>query len=204
VSVFFFPGLNRLRKNALRESTTTDRNCHPERSPNPPGEDESRDPENPTNTHALVMYFYQNVSNLTVIPGNASKTHNQRATEKSFYKAVRASSNMRMKKLLRQHRYDSTIGILRLFIAPSSLRNRSGRQVSIVFCFRTTIFSQPVKPKSVLGTFIALLNSGRHISPSFAQPARISDSNFLHSLVLTAHKQFFLVHRDSSLRSECF
>jgi hypothetical protein len=43
---------NRLQKNAARKNTTTDSNCHPERSPNPPGEDESRDPENPNNTHA--------------------------------------------------------------------------------------------------------------------------------------------------------
>jgi hypothetical protein len=64
----------------LGESAITDSNCHPERSPNPPGEDEStcpgvpwRDPENPANTHALVMHFHQKVSNLPVMPGMQPK-----------------------------------------------------------------------------------------------------------------------------------
>jgi hypothetical protein len=85
-----------------------------------------RDPENPTNTHALVTHFHQDVPNLTVMLGNGAQKHTVRTQRKYFDKTARMNPNYTPERVLRQRRYDSTIGILRLRPHSSSLGLRSG------------------------------------------------------------------------------
>jgi hypothetical protein len=126
-----------------RQQTAT---AIPKRSPDPPRENESRDPENATNSHTLVMHFHQDVSNLTVVQAKCSPKNPQSARNRiTFHKTVRTSLNYARAKVLRQHRDDSTIGVLRLFVAsfvaPKSLRMTG----SMVFYFPMTIFSAACK-----------------------------------------------------------